>query len=105
MCRAGQKPRWCKRRGICFTAELPERDADNFCHPGATLANKLFVIHPLPPEWKRMLSAHSAPSVLINSELFEKPRDVNRRALAPNRGVLTPAYLCKVGHLVDASAL
>ena len=78
---------------------------DKFCHPRPPLANELVVVHPLPPEWQRMLSTHSAPSIVIDSELIAEPRNVHRWALTSNRGVLMPARIRKVGDLVDASTI
>ena len=68
--RSGEKPGWCKRRSIWFTAKLPERDTDKFCHSSSALAQELVIIHSFPPEWKGMLSAHPAPLVVIHSELL-----------------------------------
>ena len=61
-----QEPRRRKWRGVWLTPELTERNTNDVRHSSPPLTKEFRVIHRLPSQWKGVLSAYSAPSVVVD---------------------------------------
>ena len=89
---------------VRLAPELPERDTNDVRHPSPPLAKKLFVLHRLPSQRKRMLGTQR-PHRSSSIQALPQTRNVLSRASTSDHAVLVPPNVSQIGDLIDTPTI